>query len=127
VRREGGVAVAFNSNMYALPYANFALATLDMRFLHVLCKDFPDRDKMIAVARKWQTMRDEFSNDMSKMPSVLRTPLLEDLIAESSGSNEFIAPYLHYLGENNHDILEEIESIHSLFRERVRGRASLLG
>ncbi len=129
VREEGGVAVAFNANMYALPHANFSLATLDMRFLDLLCREFPDKDKMVEVAKSWQNSREDFEEDLLEIPDDLRTPLIDDLLENFSGSDgeDFIVPHIHYLVEGGDALLKEVATIHARFREQVRGRASILG
>jgi energy-converting hydrogenase A subunit R len=103
VRDAGGIAVAFNANMYALPYANFALATLDMRALDLLCREFPDSDKMVEVAANCEKISKKFKGA------------------------DLTAPQLHYLSMHDDNLLKEVASIHARFREQVRGRASILG
>jgi len=127
VRREGGIAVAFNANRYALPHANFALATLDMRFLDLLCEHFPDKEHMIETVQKWQQTRGIFEHDPGKIPTDLRTRLIDDLIDDLTDAGGFIAPYFHYLEGADDGLMEKVESVHARFREKVRGRASILG
>ena len=103
VRDAGGVAVAFNANMYALPYANFALATYDMRALDLLCREFPDKSEIIKIASNWGKISKEFKG--------------ADLTASQ----------LHYLSKHDDNLLKEVASIHAEFRKAVRGRASILG
>jgi len=103
VRDADGVAVAFNANMHALPYANFALATLDMRALGLLCHEFPDRVEMVNIASNWEKLKYE----------------LEGV--------SLVTSRLHYLNTEANNLLNEVASIHAEFRKEVRGRASILG
>ena len=120
VREHGGLAVVFNGNEYAIPYASVGLASLDIRFLHLVVRHFDRRDRLIEIVKSWETERDGFEKDPENIPDDLITPEIKDFIVK-----EQIFPYFHYLEDKAK--LDEVIKIHKRCRNLVRGEAAKLG
>jgi len=121
VRCSGGLAVVFNGNEYAVPYASVGLASTDIRFLLILCDAFAagGKEEALDVASAWEERGDAFR----KMP---------ESIPERFIPNELLAfiktPFFfHNIERADERKKEEIVSIHKDFRVRVRKSAGLLG
>ena len=124
VRDNGGLAVVFNGNEYAIPYANIGLASLDIRFLHLLLRDHDfdhKRDHLIETVKSWESERDRFERDPKNIPDSLITQEIKDFLIESGK----ILPYFHYLEDKPK--LDGVINIHKRFRNLVRGKAAKLG
>jgi len=65
VATHDGVAVVFNGNEYAVPYANVGLASVDIRFLYLVCEAFERGGKgaVIDVVTRWEDNRSNFEKD----------------------------------------------------------------
>ncbi|MDD2666712.1 MAG: hypothetical protein PHD13_06080 [Methanocellales archaeon] len=120
-REHGGLAVVFNGNEYAIPYASIGLASLDMRFLHPVLRAFDKRERLIGIVKSWETERDRFEKDPESILDELITPEIKDFLMESGQ----ILPYFHYLEDKGN--LDEVVKIHKRFRNLVRGEAAKLG
>ncbi|MFC1787375.1 HAD family hydrolase [Halobacteriota archaeon] len=124
VRDNGGLAVVFNGNEYAIPYANIGLASSDIRFLHLLLRDYNfdhKRGHLIETVKSWEIERDRFERDPKNIPDSLISQEIKDFLIESGK----ILPYFHYLGDKPK--LEGVINIHKRFRNLVRGEAAKLG
>ncbi|NYT00654.1 MAG: hypothetical protein GKB99_02885, partial [Methanocellales archaeon] len=124
VRDNGGLAVVFNGNEYAIPYANIGLASIDIRFLHLLLRDHDfdhKKDHLIETVKSWESERGRFERDPKNIPDGLITQEIKDFLIESGK----ILPYFHYLGDKSK--LDEVINIHKRFRNLVRGGAAKLG
>lgn len=101
-RKEGGIAVAFNGNEYAIPYADVGLASLDLRFLYVVTSTFASEGKEGALntVRDWESLCEP---------------------------DNFNFPHFHCLEDVSEEELEEVITIHKVYREKVRGDAAKLG
>lgn len=113
-RERGGVSVVFNGNEYALSCGEYGVASTDLRLIRL----FSDLDDPAAVARAWQTRRDEFAADPSTIPDDLVPDDLRDLLADIDPF-----PHVQHLGDGH----EEHEATHHRFRELLRGEAAKLG
>ncbi len=120
-REHGGLAVVFNGNEYAIPYASIGLASLDIRFLHPVLREFDRREHLIGVVKSWETERNRFEKDPKSIPDELITPEIKDFLMESKK----ILPYFHYLEDKVN--LDEVIKIHKRFRNLVRGEVAKLG
>jgi len=121
VRRSGGLAVVFNGNEYAVPYASVGLASTDIRFLLILCDAFAAGGKKEAldVASAWEERGDAFRREPESIPERF---IPNELLA-------FIKTpfFFHNIERADERKKKEIVSIHKDFRVRVRKSAGLLG
>ncbi|MDY6959326.1 MAG: hypothetical protein SVK08_09235 [Halobacteriota archaeon] len=120
VKEAGGLAVVFNGNEYAVPYANVGLATIDMRFLYLLIGH--DMNEVTEFVRAWEKKRGSYISSPDVISGV--TP---ELIEISSAIPDESFPYFHDLKEVSDSKIEEVVKIHKIFRKRVRGEAAKLG
>ena len=120
VKEAGGIAVVFNGNEYAVPYANIGLATFDMRFLELLTNF--NTDEALKLVQVWEEERGNYMRAPEDIPGA--TPELIELSATSS-SESF--PYFHNLKGVSDSKVEEVVKIHKVFRKTVRGEAAKLG
>jgi energy-converting hydrogenase A subunit R len=97
VREEGGVALVFNGNEYAIPYANVSLASLDLRFLYLITSAFPDTDSVLSTAEKWELL------------------------------SEGLPFSIHCLSGASRRKIERVIEIHKKYRREARGEAAKLG
>jgi len=123
VKENGGVAVVFNGNEYAIPHASIGLASMDIRFLHLLAGYFDRRDLMFGVVKSWETMRSDFEKDPKSIPDDAITPELRRFLLES----RIEMPYFNYLDDADEKKMSEVVKIHKRFRALVRGAAAKLG
>ncbi|MDI6888544.1 MAG: HAD hydrolase family protein [Methanocellales archaeon] len=123
VKENGGVAVVFNGNEYAIPHASIGLASLDIRFLHLLTKHFDRRDLMFEMVKSWETKRSDFEKDPTSIPEDAITPELRRFLLES----RIEMPYFGYLDDADEKKMSKIIEIHKRFRALVRGAAAKLG
>ncbi len=146
VRDGGGLAVVFNGNAYAVPHANAALGTVDMRFLDMFTINFVDSglDGVRRFAELWEnslTLQDisetqsvsdisrnfvsqDFKDDFSRIPDEYLTENLRTLLV--SGEAEMV-PCYHWVMGAGEERIKDVVSAHKIFRSAVRGRAAKLG
>ncbi|MDY6965221.1 MAG: hypothetical protein SVM80_04535 [Halobacteriota archaeon] len=120
VKEEGGIAVVFNGNEYAVPYANIGLATIDIRFLQIL-KGL-DTDSAIDLAGGWERDRSIFARDPGSIPGAT-----EDLRKLCNGISDDYFPYFHSMKDADDAKIKDVVNIHKRFRKAVRGEAAKLG
>ena len=122
---HGGIAVVFNGNEYAVPYANVGLASVDIRFLYSICLAFERGGKgaVLDVVTKWEDNRADFEVNPANIPNNVITRDIKDFITEHNGN----FPYLHNLARADDKRKEEIIKIHKQMRMRVREDAGKLG
>jgi energy-converting hydrogenase A subunit R len=120
VREAGGVAVVFNGNEYAVPYANVALATTDQRFLLAITSAFSRGGKEDVFDTVKQIEGSE--NDLD----VIMDALPED-VRKSIASTDFISPVFNYMEGAGKSKIKDIIDTHKRFRTLVRGEAGKLG
>jgi energy-converting hydrogenase A subunit R len=122
-----GLAVVFNGNDYAVPYANVGLASVDIRFLYLVCKAFEGGGKSAAteLVTNWEANRDTFEDNPANIPDSLITPAIKEFVLTQPGTIPF--PYFHNLKCADERKKEEIITIHKQFRMRVREDAGRLG
>ncbi|MBN2013885.1 MAG: HAD hydrolase family protein [Candidatus Altiarchaeota archaeon] len=129
VRSEGGIAIVFNGNKYAIPYANVGLATTDMRFLLVIVAGYMCGGTSYAmdVVREWEKNHKEFMKD----PAAIREDLIPEdvrkLLIEKTREPVFFQPRFHYLQGSSKEKIDEVVRIHAESRALVRGNAARLG
>ncbi len=99
VRCEGGLALVFNGNKYAIPYADIGVAAMDMR-------------SILPVVRMFSEGKGRVFNLMEK---------LKKGTEEGYGDP---APVYHFITEEN---MEDIIQVHKRYRKLVRGEAGKLG
>lgn len=123
----GGIAVVFNGNEYAVPYANVGLASVDIRFLYVICEAFERGGKaaVMDVVTKWEENRSIFEEDPANIPDDYITPEIKDFLTIQKGKTHF--PYFHNLERADERRKEEIITIHKRLRMQVREDAGKLG
>jgi energy-converting hydrogenase A subunit R len=129
VREEGGVAVAFNGNRYAIPYSNVGLATTDMRFLLVVIAAHMRAGARGALeaAAAWEMRREEFMAEPGKIPKELIPEDVRKALASGMKEKGFFGPRFHLLSGAGKEKLEAVAKIHSESRALVRGAAAKLG
>jgi len=125
VATHGGISVVFNGNEYAVPYANVALASVDIRFLHMVCDAFArdGKDAVMEVVTKWEENREGFEEDPVAIPDSDITADLKEFV--TVGTMPF--PYFHNIERADERRKEEIIAIHKRLRMRVREDAGKLG
>jgi len=127
VTTKGGIAVVFNGNQYAVPYGNVGLASVDIRYLYLVCKAFERGGKraVMDVVTKWEDNRRAFEENPENIPDEYITPDLKDFLTRDKGKIPF--PYLHNLERVDEGRKEEILAIHKRLRMQVREDAGKLG
>jgi energy-converting hydrogenase A subunit R len=127
VASQGGIAVVFNGNEYAVPYANVGLASMDIRFLYVICEAFERGGKgaVMDVVTRWEENWSAFERDPTNIPDGYITPDLKDFLTTQKGKLPF--PYLHNLERADDRRKGEIIRIHKRLRMQVREDAGKLG
>jgi len=127
VTAHDGVAVVFNGNEYAVPYANIGLASIDIRFLHLVCEAFERGGKGAAmdVVTNWEDNRLGFEANPANIPDSDITANIRDFITKQKGTKPF--PYFHNLERANERKKDEVIKIHKQFRMQVREDAGKLG
>lgn len=130
-RDNGGLAIAFNGNEFAAPYANIALATTDMRALIVIVEAYMKggRENALKTARTWEEKRENFAEDPGEIPDEIATDEIKKFLSEMKERDEdFEMPHMHFIDENvTEEKIKEIIGIHKRFRKAVRGEAAKLG
>ncbi|MCW7072011.1 MAG: HAD hydrolase family protein [Methanophagales archaeon] len=137
VAQHGGVAVVFNGNEYAVPYANVGLASLNVGSLWVLCDAFARGGKRAVFEevrrreeekrgreeeKRWRGWREEEKR--------WREEEKRGEFGEFSGFGGFSGfeiPYFHNLERADERRRAEIIKLHKAFRMRVREDAGRLG
>jgi energy-converting hydrogenase A subunit R len=127
VAAHGGVAVVFNGNDYAVPYANVGLASVDIRFLYMVCETFARSGKGAAMelVTDWETDRNKFEENPANIPDSVITADIKEFVTTHTGTIPF--PYFHNLERANERRKKEIIGIHKQFRMQVREDAGKLG
>jgi energy-converting hydrogenase A subunit R len=127
VAAHNGIAVVFNGNEYAVPYANVGLASVDIRFLYLICRAFErgGKEAALALVTGWEENRDAFEAEPGRIPDKFITPDLRDFLTAQRGVKA--VPYFHYLERADEPAREKILRIHKRFRMLVREDAGKLG
>jgi len=127
VASRGGIAVVFNGNEYAVPYANVGLASVDIRFLSLICEAFTQHGKeaVMALVTSWERNRESFANDPAVIPDSVVTAEIRAFLTAHAGNFPF--PYFHNLERADDRKRAEITAIHKRFRMQVREDAGKLG
>jgi energy-converting hydrogenase A subunit R len=127
VATQDGVAVVFNGNDYAVPYANVGLASVDIRFLYMVCEAFARAGKGAAMdlVTNWEANRSVFAENPASIPDSEITADIREFVTTRTGTMPF--PYFHNLERADERRKEEIIAIHKQFRMRVREDAGKLG
>jgi energy-converting hydrogenase A subunit R len=122
IQSGGGLSVAFNGNMYALPHANIGMACVDIRPLHIILTEFREGGITSAfdLATLWENECHEFMRDPSLIPKHALRPELARFFANASDDTVF--PRLNVLNDRTEEELQQIAAIHSKFRNLVRGQ-----
>ncbi|MCW3132959.1 MAG: HAD hydrolase family protein [Methanophagales archaeon] len=125
VATHGGISVVFNGNEYAVPYANVGLASVDIRFLLILCDAFVrgGKGEVMEVATKWEENREVFEKNPSDIPDNCITADIRHFIMKQK---KFF-PYFHNIEHANERRKDEIIKIHKQVRMQVREDAGKLG
>ncbi|MHC1600167.1 MAG: HAD hydrolase family protein [Candidatus Methanospirareceae archaeon] len=127
VATHDGVAVVFNGNEYAVPYANVGLASVDIRFLYLVCKAFERGGKgaVMDMVTNWEDNRSDFEANPVNIPDSAITINIRDFITNRKGKIPF--PYFHNLERADEMRKGEIMKIHKQLRMQVREDAGKLG
>ena len=127
VATHDGLAVVFNGNDYAVPYANVGLASVDIRFLYMVCEAFARGGKSAAMdlVTNWEANRSVFEKNTKNIPASEITAAIREFITNRKGTLPF--PYFHKLEHTDDRKKAEIIAIHKQFRMRVREDAGKLG
>jgi energy-converting hydrogenase A subunit R len=123
----GGIAVVFNGNEYAVPYANVGLASVDIRFLSLICEAFTQHGKeaVMELVTSWELNRESFANDPAVIPDNVVTAEIRAFLTAHAGKLAF--PYFHNIERADDRKRAEITAIHKRFRMQVREDAGKLG
>ncbi len=116
--KDKGLAIAFNANEYALPYATVGLASIDLRYIVPLIEGFEEsRQTSIKLAESFENA--EINEIVNKLPKEVINSDIETKYR----------PYYNVLLDI--DIksrkFNEILNIHKKYRMIVRGEAGKLG
>jgi len=127
VAAHNGIAVVFNGNEYAVPYATVGLASTDIRFLYLICRAFTrgGKEAALALVTDWEANRDAFEAEPDRIPDELITPDLRDFLTAQRAAKP--APYFHLLERADESMRGEALRIHKRFRMLVREDAGKLG
>jgi energy-converting hydrogenase A subunit R len=127
VAAHGGLSVAFNGNEYAVPYANVGLASVDIRFLYIVCDAFArgGKGEAMEVVTTWEENREGFKANPEVIPDGYITADIKDFI--SGGKQAMSFPYFHNLERADKRRAEEIIALHKQLRMRLREDAGKLG
>lgn len=127
VAAHGGVSVVFNGNDYAVPYANVGLASVDIRFLHLVCDAFERGCKgaVMDLVANWEDNRSEFNESPASIPDSDITADIREFVTNNKGVIPF--PYFHNIERADEKQKEEVIAIHKRFRMQVREDAGKLG
>lgn len=125
VATHDGISVLFNGNEYAVPYASVGLASVDIRFLHVLCDAFArgGKGEVMEIVTKWEENRGSFEKNPADIPDNCITTDIRDFIMKQKKA----FPYFHNIEHAGESSKEEIIKIHKRFRMQVREDAGKLG
>ena len=125
VAAHDGVAVVFNGNEYAVPYANVGLASVDIRFLYQVCEAFARGGKVAALdmVTDWEDNRNGFEANPANIPDSVITEDIKDFVTKQKIS----FPYFHNLEHADKKRKDEVIKIHKQFRMQVREDAGKLG
>lgn len=125
VAAHDGVAVVFNGNEYAVPYANVGLASVDIRFLYLVCEAFERGGKgaVMDVVTDWEANRSNFEKDPANIPDSAITADIKEFVT----TQKIPFPYFHNLAHANARKKDEVIRIHKRFRMQVREDAGKLG
>jgi energy-converting hydrogenase A subunit R len=120
VAAHGGIAVVFNGNEYAAPYANVGLASIDLRFLYLVCEAFAHGGKgeVMEMVTKWEESREKNPTEIAAIPEDLKGLIMEQKVP---------IPYFHNIERADERRREEIIKIHKRVRMHVREDAGKLG
>jgi len=124
VAQHGGVAVVFNGNEYAVPYANVGLASLNVGSLWVLCDAFARGGKRAVFE---EVRRREEEKRWREEEKRWREEEKRGEFGGFSGFGGFEIPYFHNLERADERRRAEIIKLHKAFRMRVREDAGRLG
>ncbi len=126
---HGGISVVFNGNEYAVPYANVGLASVDIRFLHIICEAFVRGGKgaVMDVVTKWEENRVGFERNPADIPGNCITSDIKDFVMKQKGRGKVPFPYFHNLEHADERGREKIIKIHKRLRMQVREDAGKLG
>ncbi len=133
VAQHGGVAVVFNGNEYAVPYANVGLASLNVGSLWVLCDAFARGGKRAVfeeVRRREEEKR--WREEKKRWREEEKCGVFGGFSGFSGfgrfgGFSGFEIPYFHNLERADERRRAEIIKLHKAFRMRVREDAGRLG
>jgi len=127
VASRGGIAIVFNGNEYAVPYANVGLASVDIRFLSLICEAFAEQGKeaVMELVTSWERNREHYANDPALIPDSEITAEIRAFLTAQRENVPF--PYFHNIERADDSKRAEITAIHKRFRMRVREDAGKLG
>jgi energy-converting hydrogenase A subunit R len=109
VRKQRGLAIAFNANQYCLPYADVAIASVDGRALIPVLEEFISKGKEAAIG-----LVSKFESD-------------EEVSKEGFEFLNLLTPKPHYTNITSVQDFDEVLKIHKKIRMLVRGEAGKLG
>lgn len=124
VKEENGIAIVFNGNSYAVPYANLGLASMDIRFLQIIVNALTIEEDVIKIVKEWEKNRTYFAK--VQIPYHMITPEIKEFLESVKIPKEKF-PYFNYLEGASSEKLSKVIEIHQLFRKWVRGEAAKLG
>jgi energy-converting hydrogenase A subunit R len=128
IQSAGGLSVAFNGNIYALPYANIGMACVDIRPLYLILTEFRAGGvkSSLDAATCWEHECREFVRDPRLIPKHALGPKLAHFFANASDHTVF--PRFNVLKSRTDEQMRQIAAVHAKFRSLVRGQdTALLG
>ena len=121
VKQNGGIAVAFNGNEYAIPHGNIAMATPDQRTLLLITSAFIRGGKKEVI----KTIENVEQFGLEKALNEKTPKLVKDLL--ESEKIKIKQPQFHNVEGINKKKIEEIIKMHKDMRSYMRGEAGKLG
>ncbi|MFQ5887201.1 MAG: HAD family hydrolase [Candidatus Hydrothermarchaeales archaeon] len=121
VKENGGIAVAFNGNEYAIPHANVAMATPDQRTLLVITSAFIRGGKKEVI----DAVKTLEKSGLEKAPAGILPNAVRDIL--KSENLKVKPPRFHLLEDADKEKIDEVIKIHKDMRSYMRGEAGKLG
>jgi len=119
VRDNNGLAIVFNGNEYAVPYANVGLACSDMRPILIVLKEFEKGMKEVGDVVK------KLEKNVNAADIAIHE--VKKLLMINKNNQNFVQPQFNWLLGVSEEKQEKIIEAHKKARKFVRGAAAKLG
>lgn len=119
IKNEGGESIVFNGNRFAIPYAKYGVASLDIRAIRPIM----EINEPIDAIKKWEKNQEKIDKDINNIPMIFNGYGLKEIFSDPEVKN----PVLNYLPNKDSEEIDKVVKLHKYFRENVRGEAAKLG